>query len=93
MALHAYCHERHAHRTFLVSRIQAAYDVETGEQIEIPVDCLMQRFNDSPIGRFTNALAMLEPKVLALAFVARADGRMMKNERQVIYDYMDEQTP
>lgn len=88
MAISAYCHERKANRTFLISRVIEMYDLDTGEQIKNPVEYFIQRFGDSDIGKYTEAMKRLEPQMLALSFIARADGRMVKAEREVMIDYI-----
>ncbi|MCW7494794.1 TerB family tellurite resistance protein [Leptospira sp. 2 VSF19] len=86
-ALLAYCHEREAHRTFKLSGIKSMCDLETGELISDPYNYLVQRFQDSPIGRWTKFLKEFENEILTLVFVAKADGRMTQKERKAIYDY------
>lgn len=87
-ALLAYCHERQAHRTFKISGIISLADIETGEIIENPVAYLTDRFKESPIGKYTALLQEIEPEVLALVFLGRVDGRLSKNEKQVIIEYI-----
>ena len=87
-ALLAYCHERESHRTFKLSGIKSMCDIETGELISDPYSYLIQRFQDSPIGKWTKFLSEFENEVLILVFVAKADNRMTAKERKIIYNYV-----
>ena len=93
IALLSYCHEREANRTFLLSRIEKMIDIETNHKIENPVDYLMNRFNDSEIGHFSNFMETHEDKILILVFISRTDGRMSAKERSIIADYMLKLSP
>jgi len=88
-AILAYCYERNAHRTFLVSRIITLCDLETGEVIENPQKYFSDRFYSSPLGIFTDVIKIHETEILVLCFIARVDGRMVKSERKIISDYIN----
>lgn len=81
--LYAYCHERRALRTFILERVISLVDMFTGEVVE-DLDAalaLKRPVVDRVIGKF-------EAEVLVLAYISRADGRMVKAERAVIAQYV-----
>ena len=86
--LKAYCHEKKAMRTFKLSRIENMVDIETGEAIEDIGNYFLERFNDSPVGIITKVLQDLEPQLLILVYMARADGYLRKKERKIIVDFI-----
>ncbi|GBF44408.1 tellurite resistance protein TehB [Leptospira ellinghausenii] len=89
-ALLAFCHERQSHRTFKLSGIKSMCDLETGELITDPYNYLVQRFQDSPLGKWTKFLSEFEKEILILVFVAKVDGRMTARERKIIFEYANQ---
>ncbi|EMJ86351.1 TerB family tellurite resistance protein [Leptospira meyeri] len=89
-ALLAFCHERQSHRTFKLSGIKSMCDLETGELITDPYNYLVQRFQDSPLGKWTKFLSEFEKEILILVFVAKVDGRMTSKERKIIFEYANQ---
>jgi len=85
--IYAYCHKANDHRQFLVDRIVSiTFD---GNIIKNPVEFLWDRYKNSEPYKLQQALAEHKDEILALVFLARADGKMLKNERQVIGRYID----
>lgn len=81
--LDAYCHEREAKRTFLLSRVRSLTDVHTGEVVTDIYEALALRL---PV--LDQAFDRLENEILVLAYLARADGRMQGVERDVIVQFV-----
>ncbi len=86
--IQAYCHERGAQRTFKLSRITELTDIETGEVFANPEKYFLDRYNESPIGIISKAFQEMEPEILVLSFVARADGYLREKERTIIQEYI-----
>lgn len=84
----AQCLLRHANRSFRQSRIQKAIDVQTGEIIDDLAEHAINAYRNSPAGRADELFRREEAALCVLVYVARADGRMMKPERQVIINYL-----
>lgn len=80
----AWCHERQDERTFRASRMVELVDLGTGEVIDGALDFFLAREQETPEGRVARALAMAESELLALVFIARADGSMRAAERAPI---------
>lgn len=83
-ALLAFCHERGAHRTFLLSRVREMVDLDTGEVVPDPVAFVSRRFAESPEGRAAAVLAEYDAELVAVMYIARADGRLVKAERDLV---------
>lgn len=89
--IRAWCYERQAMRTFLASRIEQAVDMQTGEIIGDVRNWLT--FNIAGLDGDGDGQLDLMPDdafgaVLAvLIYIARADGRMIEAEREVIRQF------
>jgi len=85
--IYAYCHKANDTRQFLVDRIVSiTFD---GHTIKNPAEFLWDRYKNSEPYKMQQALDEHKDEILALVFLARADGKMLKNERQVIGRYID----
>lgn len=102
VSINAHCHKRQAQRTFLCSRIRRIVDLETGEIV--PVSDLgniaRKKYQKSPEGIKSAARKLAEEdfsncydKIAPLYFIAKADGRMVKNEREIILNTFDTLNP
>lgn len=82
--LFCWCHHRRALRTFRLSRVDAMFRPDTGEVIDRPLDFLTGMVQ-GPEGE---AVALYEDDIIVLTYLAKADRRMIKKERDVILDYL-----
>jgi hypothetical protein len=85
--IYAYCHLRQENRQFLVERIASI--TYGGRTIQNPQEFLWDMYTESPLYKTQQALNEHTDDILALVFLARADGKMLKNEREVIGRYID----
>lgn len=86
--LSVYCHERRAMRTFYVSRITVMTDMKTGEVVTDPLQYFRELY-PTPAPDFSgDAFNALEVELLILTYLARADSRMVKIERDAIALYV-----
>lgn len=81
--IRAYCHERQAFRTFRCDRVKAMVDMHTGELVgDLHAALALEK----------DALNLLfgkvQSEVLVLAYIARADGRMVAAERAIIAEHL-----
>lgn len=87
-AIDAFCHLRGAQRSFIDERIKSAVDLDSGEVVSSVAQHAIVQYQDSGEGKVWSAIGREWQAVQMLAFVCRADGRMMKAERTVICDYL-----
>lgn len=87
-AITAFCHLRRNTRTFLASRIQQLVDLSTGEVVDSPREWALTRPLDFESDSHKAILRQAASEVVALVYVARADGRMMGAERKLIVDFL-----
>jgi hypothetical protein len=87
-AIDALCHLRGAHRSFIDERIKNAVDLDSGEVVSSVAQHAIAQYQDSGEGKLWSAIGREWQAVQILAFVCRADGRMMKVERAVVADYL-----
>lgn len=87
-AVSAYCHLREDQRTFVDKRIGRAIDISTGEVVRSVARHAIAKYGDTPEGQVLKAIDRETMALYLLAFVCRADGRMMKAERAIIADYL-----
>lgn len=93
MYVQAYCHERQKMRTFRIDRIAETACGVTGE-IFVPGSSFFERFSITEDGGAAVSFG-LNPRLAAdlraglnvLAFLARADGRIVPEERTVMQDF------
>jgi len=83
----AYCHSAKANRQFLVDRVSSIS--LWGQPIENPQQFLLNKYKNSTGYIAREALIEHSDEILALVFLAKADGKMLKNERNVIGRYID----
>lgn len=86
--LFSYCHERQANRTFLLRRVKSVTDMQTGEMFSAPVEYfrgVAPEDEGTPLERVFRAM---ECEILALVYLARADARMVADERQEIAGFI-----
>lgn len=87
-AIGAFCHLRGGHRSFIDERIKSAVDLDSGEVVSSVAQHAIAQYQDSGEGKLWSAIGREWQAVQMLAFVCRADGRMMKAERAVVGDYL-----
>lgn len=86
--LTCYCHERKGIRNFYVSRIESLLDMRTGEVASDALAFFKEMF-PPPEPDFTyEAFRSLEPELLILVYIARADTRMVRAERAAIATFV-----
>ena len=88
----AYCHLRNAQRQFVPDRIVSLYDFE-GNEIQNPKDYFIELYKQTPKYKTESILKEKAEQLALLVFLARADGTMRKNEREIILKYLDSQIP
>lgn len=86
----AYCHLRNAQRQFSLDRIVSLYD-SGGNEIQNPKEYFLALYKQTPKYKTENALKEKAEQLSLLVFLARADGAMRKNEREIILKYLDSQ--
>ena len=86
----AYCHLHNAQRQFSLDRIVSLYDA-SGNKIQNPKDYFLALYKKTPKYKTENALKEKTEQLSLLVFLARADGTMRKNEREIILKYLDSQ--
>lgn len=87
-ALTEFCRLREGNRTFWFDRIQECVDMDTGEIIEDIRSYLHAKYDQSPDATLDKLLTWHNDVLRILLFLAKADGRMMKEERLAILDYV-----
>lgn len=92
-AMDAFCHWRGEHRTFVDDRITSATDLDTGEIVASTAKHATGQYTDSGEGKAFQAIGREWVAASLLSFVCRADGRMMKAERNVVADYLKRHCP
>lgn len=78
LSLQCLCHMRKAHRQFLLRRVRALYDIETGEAFENP-EAFLHAFGGAalsrnPVEKAAAAISGVKAELHALVFLARCDG-------------------
>jgi len=86
--INAYCHKANAMRQFMVDRVQSI-SIQGGDPIDNPQQFLWNKYQNSDIYKTQMALNDHADEILALVFLAKSDGKMLKNEREVIGRYID----
>lgn len=92
-AVTAFCTHRNASRTFLLSRIKSFTDASTGEIVGDVEAFLIDAARTSPRFQSDAAVHALTNYVIALSFIARADGSFQKREKVAIAGYVIRQRP
>lgn len=87
-AVEAKCLLRNANRTFISFRILSSVNADTGEIVENLAEDAIQQFNNSDKGVITTAINNDWESIQILMFISKADGRMLKNEREIIAEYI-----
>ena len=86
--INAFCHKANAMRQFMVDRVQSI-SIQGGDPIDNPQQFLWNKYQNSDIYKTQIALNDHADEILALIFLAKADGKMLKNEREIIGRYID----
>jgi len=84
----AHCHLRNATRTFRIDRVEAAVDTDTGEVIESLREYLELAYARSPDRARERFLADHAELLKVLFYVAKADGRFMREEKAVVREHL-----
>jgi hypothetical protein len=85
--INAFCYLRNENRQFLVERVVS---LSIGNRkIAKPQQFLWDMYQNSPQYLTEKALADHFDEILLLVFLVRADGRMIKSEREIILQYLD----
>lgn len=87
-----FCHLRHSIRTFRFDRIKRAVDVETGEVIHDLQVYLKSTYENSPTYALQKLLDESYDVIRTLLYLGKADGRLAKDEKQVMLEYCQTQT-
>jgi hypothetical protein len=88
--INAFCHLRKEQRQFLVDRVLS---VETADcPHPDPQKFFWRRYHQTPEYQTEKALSAHYDEILLLVFIARSDGKMMKNEREIVLRYIDAAT-
>jgi len=85
--LTAHCLLRDEFRTFRMNRIERAIDMETGEVIEDLPAWAMARYKASPAYAMEELLSTAADALRAMFYIAKADGRFTKKEKEVFLQY------
>jgi hypothetical protein len=85
--IYAYCYLAKDRRQFRADRF-VSISCE-GRTIQNPKQFLWDMYTNSPLYKTQQALNEHTDEILALVFLARADGKMLKNEREIIGRYVD----
>lgn len=89
----AFCHLRNANRPFLISRIQNATCLETGEIIKNIPQWLDQKYASTPAGQIDAILIEHAAALSCLQHVAKADGAFRAKEKDVVRLFLSRQAP
>ncbi|GAB6390931.1 MAG: hypothetical protein MdMp014T_0304 [Treponematales bacterium] len=88
--INAFCHLRKEQRQFLADRVLS---VETADcPHPDPQKFFWRRYHQTPEYQTEKALSAHYDEILLLVFMARSDGKMMKNEREIVLRYIDAAT-
>jgi hypothetical protein len=92
-AIDAHCMLRGAHRSFLDDRVNEAVNLDTGEIVySVALDAIDQ-YKNSDEGKATLILDSEWDAIAVLLFVACADGRLMRAEKDIIQNYIKDRNP
>lgn len=80
----AHCHLRNATRSFLISRISDAIDLDSGEVVSALHPWLLERYKTSPQSAAAGLAAQHDDVLAMLLYIGKADGRFTKKEKAVI---------
>lgn len=94
-AINAFCMMRQASRSFLDDRIQSAINLDTGEVVSSVARDAIQQYANSDEGiayeQEKSVFAEIQKEwagICILMFVAKADGRLLKKERDIVAEYL-----
>jgi hypothetical protein len=94
-AINAFCMMRQANRSFLDDRIQSAVNLDTGEIVGSVARDAIQQYVTSDEGvayeQEKSVFAEIQKEwagICILMFVAKADGRLVKKEREIVAEYL-----
>jgi len=86
--INTFCYKANAMRQFMVDRVQSI-SIQGGDPIDNPQQFLWNKYQNSDIYKTQIALNDHADEILALIFLAKSDGKMLKNERDIIGRYID----
>ena len=86
--INAFCYLRNEMRQFRVDRVESIA-IKGGDPIDYPQQFLWSKYQNTDLYKLQMALNAHADEILALIFIARADGKLLKNEREVICRYID----
>jgi len=86
--LNAFCYLKNEMRQFRVDRIESIA-IKDGDPIDYPQQFLWNKYKNTDLYKLQMALNDHADEILTLIFIARADGKLLKNEREVICRYID----
>lgn len=92
-AVNAMCHLRGAHRSFIDDRIQKAIDTDTGEIVDSVAKHSIQQYENTEVGQMWKAIGGQSVYLYVLCFICKADGRMLKAERNLIAEFIKTRCP
>lgn len=92
-SLLAYCFSRKANRTFKVSRINEFIDLDSGEFISDIPKYLDETYKKSPAGITEAIIEKLKNELVIFVYIARADSKIYKKEREAIIKFIDIEFP
>lgn len=81
------CRLRNGPRTFRIDRIRSAIDMETGEVVEDVPRWAASKYEGSPAQAMEGLLQEGTDSLRALIYVAKADGRYTKKEKEVFLKF------
>lgn len=89
----AYCFSRQQNRTFKISRIKEFIDLDSGEIISDISKYLNEKYKKSPAGITEDIIEKLRNELTIFVYIARADSKMYKKEREAILKFIDIEFP
>lgn len=87
-AFDAHCHLRNSHRSFIDERISKGLDLETGEIINSVAQHSISKYENTRENKMWTEMGKETISLFLLSYVCRADGRMLKSEREIVADFV-----
>jgi hypothetical protein len=85
--INAFCYSAQDRRQFLADRVKSVSF--EGESLGNPNSFFWNKYKNTDTYKIQEALNVHIDEILILIFLAKADGKMLKNEREVIARYID----
>tara|TARA_R110002072_G_scaffold113009_2_gene242427 strand:- start:2219 stop:2725 length:507 start_codon:yes stop_codon:yes gene_type:complete len=86
--LNAYCHLRHAYRSFRTDRVIRCVDLETGEVVKDVAGHLRNRHTKSPSRVLEMLMRNQRDVIRVLGYLARVDGPFDDATSKIVADYV-----